>query len=94
MSLPSKYIFPAEGGKTPVMRLKKVVLPEPFGPMIAFIEPLSTSRLIPLTAISPPKFLVNPLVLRMNSFVEDKSTSSNSDLIYLKLVIRSVVDFR
>jgi hypothetical protein len=58
------------------MRLKKVVFPEPFGPMIDFIEPFSTSRDTSLTAISPPKFLVNPLVLRMNSFVEDKSTSS------------------
>jgi len=66
---------PDEGGKTPVIRLKKVVLPEPFGPMIAFIDPFSTSSDTLLTATSPPKLLVNPLVLRIISFFEDNSTS-------------------
>ena len=34
MSLPSKRILPEVGGKVPVSRLKSVVLPAPFGPMI------------------------------------------------------------
>lgn len=55
-----------------MIRLKKVVFPEPFGPMIAFIEPLSTLRLTSLTAVSPSNLFVNPLVLRMNSLFEDK----------------------
>lgn len=84
MSLSSKYIFPDEGGRAPVIRLKKVVLPEPLGPMIAFIEPFSTSRLTSLTAIRPPKFLVNSLVLRMNSLAEVSYTSS---FIVLALIV-------
>ena len=58
-----------------MIRLKNVVFPEPFGPMIALMEPLSISRDTPLTACSPPKFLVNSIVLRTISFVEDNLTS-------------------
>ena len=49
------------------MRLKSVVLPAPFGPMIAWIAPLRTWKLTSLTATSPPKPLVRPLTSRTSS---------------------------
>ncbi len=39
MSSPSSRISPDVGGKKPVIRLKNVVLPAPFGPMIARSSP-------------------------------------------------------
>src|SRR2546426_89000 len=44
ISRPWKRIFPAVGGKIPVMPLKSVVFPAPFGPMSAKISPLFTSK--------------------------------------------------
>jgi len=38
-----------------VITLNSVVLPEPFGPMRAKIEPRGTSKLTSFTARSPPK---------------------------------------
>jgi hypothetical protein len=38
----------------PVIRLKKVVLPAPFGPMTLTISPSSTLRFTPSTARRPP----------------------------------------
>jgi hypothetical protein len=73
------------------MRLKYVVFPEPFGPMIAFTEPVSISRLISLTATSPPKLLVNPLVFRMKSFVEGKQSSSHVSINRWQFSIRKSV---
>src|SRR5215831_19776234 len=37
------------------MRLMRVVLPAPFGPIMARISPLLTSKLISLNARTPPK---------------------------------------
>src|SRR3954464_2434082 len=62
MSLPSKTIWPEVGGKVPVSRLKSVVLPAPFGPMMECSEPASIPRLTPLTAVSAPNDLVMLLV--------------------------------
>ena len=42
MSRPSKVMVPEVGGKNPLIRLKKVVLPAPFGPMIAHSSPFAT----------------------------------------------------
>ena len=75
-----------------MIRLKKVVFPEPFGPMMAFIAPLSTSRLTSLTAVSPSNFFVSPRVLRMNSFVEDNTMVSWIDMAYLKMDIPRETD--
>src|SRR5262245_14521727 len=44
MSRPSKRMRPVSGPSAPVTRLKNVVLPAPFGPMIAWIPPASTVR--------------------------------------------------
>ena len=40
MSSPPSRIRPASGRSAPVMRLKKVVLPAPFGPITAVSEPV------------------------------------------------------
>jgi len=47
--------FSLVAGKTPLITLKNVVLPEPLGPMIAAIFPASRDKSISLTAIKPPK---------------------------------------
>src|SRR5579872_587823 len=47
--------------------LKQVVLPAPFGPIKAWIEPRRTLRLTSLTAEKPPNSLLNPSVTRMCS---------------------------
>ena len=59
MSAPSKRICPSSGKNTPLIRLNRVVFPEPLGPTIPTNWPVSISRLTPLTATSPPKRLVS-----------------------------------
>ena len=58
MSLPSKRTVPLSERWLPVMRLKTVVLPAPFGPMSPTMVPSSTSKETSFTALSPPKDLV------------------------------------
>src|SRR5574341_1628973 len=55
MSRPSRSTAPASGRRWPVMRLKSVVLPAPFGPMIAAIRARATRKLTPPTASKPSK---------------------------------------
>src|SRR5512144_2540065 len=64
MSWPSKRIFPEVGANVPVSRLKRVVFPAPFGPMIECRLPGSTASDTPLTAVNAPKDLVNSRVSR------------------------------
>jgi len=53
----SRYItFPALGLKKPVMRLRQVVLPAPFGPIRLTISPGLIAKLISDSAVRPPKF--------------------------------------
>jgi len=54
-----------------VSRLKHVVLPAPFGPIKAWIEPLVTLKDTPSTAVNPLNSLVSPLVTRMASSSAD-----------------------
>src|SRR5947207_695231 len=49
---------PALGVSSPAIRLKSVLLPAPFGPMIARISPSSRARSTALTATSDPNCLV------------------------------------
>src|SRR6185437_11922576 len=64
MSRPSSSTWPRSGRKCPVIRLKKVDFPAPFGPMTAVICCVSTRRLTESTATKPAKVLVRP---RMSS---------------------------
>src|SRR2546423_763217 len=61
ISLPSNRIDPALGRNVPDSMLKIVLLPEPFGPIRPRISPLSTLKDTSLTAVNPPKRLINPL---------------------------------
>src|SRR3954466_10365648 len=54
MSWPSNSIVPEDGGKSPEITLKSVVLPAPFGPSIARRSPYATSRSTSRTAWRPP----------------------------------------
>src|ERR1700730_7255584 len=53
-------IRPSSGSMCPVIRLKRVVLPAPLGPMHARIEPRGPVNDTPPTAMKPPKFLESP----------------------------------
>src|SRR5437016_12371123 len=60
----SKRIRPAVAGWRPVIRLKRVVFPEPLGPMRPTISPSSTRSARSCTARRPPKSFVRPSVSR------------------------------
>jgi hypothetical protein len=51
-------IEPEDGGKNPLIRLKKVVLPAPFGPMMARNSPLATLSDTSRTATRLPNRLL------------------------------------
>src|SRR5882762_10342223 len=67
---PSSSIAPRSGLMNPVARLNTVVLPAPFGPMSAVIEPRATSNVAPSTARSPPKDLTRSRTAKMVSATE------------------------
>src|SRR3954469_2501905 len=60
MSRPSKWMRPAFGTISPQSWPISVVLPAPFGPMMACSSPLLTSSPTLSEAITPPKRLVRP----------------------------------
>src|SRR5262245_17337045 len=57
MSSRSSSTRPASGRNAPVIRLKNVVLPAPFGPITAVSEPASKCRLTSFMATTPPNDL-------------------------------------
>src|SRR5229473_1455259 len=62
ISRPFRWISPASGARPPAIRLKSVVLPAPFGPMIPSASPCATDRSISSAAMTEPKLLRSPLV--------------------------------
>ena len=54
---------PSLGGSRPLSRLKNVVFPAPFGPMIVRTPPSGISSETLLTAVNPEKRRVKPSVL-------------------------------
>src|ERR1700748_3615953 len=64
MRPPWNAMAPSSGANTPAIRLNSVVLPAPFGPITAKIEPCGTEKLTPATARSPWKFFVTPSTSR------------------------------
>src|SRR5215470_12093036 len=62
MSSPSSNTCPADGLSAPVMRLTKVVLPAPFGPISARRAPFSKVSSISRATRSAPKLLLRPRV--------------------------------
>src|SRR5215207_2040057 len=67
MSCPRKVIWPRVGVRNLVSRLKTVVLPAPFGPMRAWIEPSRTARFTSFTATKPLNSLVSPVADRIGA---------------------------
>src|SRR6202041_2807214 len=63
ISSPWRTIDPASGGSSPVMRLRTVVLPEPFGPMRPVMPPAGISKERSRTATRPPKAFLRPWTL-------------------------------
>src|SRR5208282_3056006 len=60
-------IVPPCGAISPARRLMSVVLPAPFGPMMAWNSPTGTSSVMASDAITPPKRLVSPAVCSSGS---------------------------
>src|SRR5262249_32569033 len=64
MSSPSSSTCPAEGLSAPVIRLTRVVLPAPFGPMSARRAPRSKVRSMSRATRNAPKLLLRPWISR------------------------------
>jgi hypothetical protein len=56
MSRPSSNTRPLSGARWPVIRLKRVDLPAPFGPITDEIRCVSTMKLTPPTATKAPSW--------------------------------------
>ena len=79
MSAPLSRMRPEVGRSTPVTQLKKVLLPAPFGPMMARISPRRISRLTLLSAVRPPKRMVSASV-RSTGAVSPPRLSAGEDV--------------
>ena len=66
-SSPLKMMRPLVGRSTPVRQLKKVLLPAPFGPMMAWVLPRSIAKLTLDSAASPPNCTDRFSVLRIGA---------------------------
>src|SRR3974390_249574 len=64
-SSPAKRTSPRSGRSSPASWPMRVVLPAPFGPMIACVSPSRTSSSTPSLASRAPKVLVRPRTSRM-----------------------------
>src|SRR5207245_1591804 len=62
ISRPSSRMLPASGTMSPVIRLKRVVLPEPFGPITLTSSPAWTVSVMSSAAATPPKLLRKPSI--------------------------------
>ena len=67
MSWPQTTAVPDVGGMKPVIILIVVDFPAPFGPRKPRTSPFATSKDIPLTACSGPKFFFKLLTVSMLS---------------------------
>src|SRR3982750_4639079 len=70
MSSPPNTMRPPSGLRLPASWPMKVVLPAPFGPMMACVSPSRTSKSMPSVARSAPKLFVNWRTSSIG-FVED-----------------------
>src|SRR6266576_3692874 len=67
-SMPSRRTWPRSTlyFGWPMIASESVLLPEPFGPMIAWTEPLSTTRSIPLRIVLPSTLTTRSLISRLD----------------------------
>src|SRR5262245_25081335 len=76
MSSPARSTRPCDGGSSPVITLKSVVLPAPFGPMRPVTAPSDAVRSTPSSAVLPPNRTVTPRT----------SSSALRDIVKIHLV--------
>ena len=81
-SAPSR-IWPPSARVSPLITLKSVVLPAPFGPMRPVIEPGATESVQSASAVTPPKRLLMPVTLSSSGVV--RSPVSNRRQSYVSL---------
>src|SRR5258706_14276422 len=81
MSRPSNSTRPELTGRSPDNRLMSVVLPAPFGPMMAWTWPISQASDTSLTAASPPKWRDNPRVCRIASVIDRTPSQQAGDAV-------------
>src|SRR5260370_6436159 len=79
MSRPAKLIVPASTLRSPASCERSVVLPAPFGPMIAWVSPLTTSRSTRSVARSPPKLLLSPRTARNSSAIAGRLAGQEAE---------------
>src|SRR5260221_8875436 len=79
MSSPANTIRPASGRRLPASWPMKVVLPAPFGPMMACVSPSRTSRSMPSLARSAPKLLVSPLTSSIGLVEHARQAATEED---------------
>ena len=79
MLWPLKRMRPEVGRMTPVRQLKNVLLPAPFGPMMARISPRPTSKSTLLSAVRPPKRTVSASVRRAGAEALSGPTAVEAD---------------
>src|SRR3954447_15282224 len=83
ISRPLKIILPTVGLYRPVIVLKKVVLPAPFGPMRLTMLPRGITKFTSFTATRPPNRMV---ILRASSMLLASPTGAGTVAV---LVVRS-----
>src|ERR1700722_17502276 len=77
ISAPSKRIEPPLGRSVPAIRLKVVLLPEPFGPIRPRISPWRAAKDTWLTARNPPKRLERPSTVSIFTALSLRAKRSN-----------------
>src|SRR6266702_4678403 len=80
MSSPAKRTRPRSGTRSPASWPISVVLPAPFGPMIACVSPSSTSRSTLSLASSAPNLLVRPRTSSRTLFILAEEQSREAAL--------------
>src|SRR6185437_957338 len=80
MSSPLNKMRPEVGRRTPVRQVKKVLLPAPFGPMMARISPRFISKLMRLSAASPPKRTASISVRKMEADAAPRSPEERASI--------------
>ena len=71
MSSPANMTLPPAGVTNPVTVLKKVVLPDPFGPMSPRSSPVRISTSNPSSARTPPKRTDSPAATSSGAVTAD-----------------------
>src|SRR6266581_7553625 len=79
-SSPAKRTRPRSGRRLPASWPISVVLPAPFGPMMAWVSPSRTSRLTSSLASSAPKLLVRPRTSSRTLFILAEEQSREAAL--------------